>query len=96
MPTTTEILRSHPFLAIQPAEIRESLKASAKESMMLRASLLYRENSRPDGVYLIANGVVKVSEMRYILFTFVSVAPKFHMQHLKVMLLYFLLPLPVE
>ena len=61
MPTTTEILRSQPFLASQPAEVRESLKASAKESMRLRDSLLYRENSRADGVYLIANGVVKVS-----------------------------------
>lgn len=59
MPSNTETLRSQPFLGAQPAEIQEALKVSAKESMKLRDSFLYREESRADGIYLVANGVVK-------------------------------------
>ena len=32
----------------------------AKEHMQLRGSVMYKEDMKPDGIWLIANGVVKV------------------------------------
>ncbi|MCO5555569.1 hypothetical protein L7F22_009114 [Adiantum nelumboides] len=59
MLSTVEILRSHPFIASQPAEIQEALINSAKEGMKLRNSSLYTEDNRAEGIWLVANGVVQ-------------------------------------
>ncbi|KAI5075495.1 hypothetical protein GOP47_0009571 [Adiantum capillus-veneris] len=59
MPSTVEILRGHPFIGSQPAEIQEALINSAKEGIKLRNSLLYREDDRAEGIWLVANGVVQ-------------------------------------
>eukprot|EP01018_Ginkgo_biloba_P028675 Gb_12290 [translate_table: standard] len=59
MPSVGEILSSQPLLGALPSIIRDPLGNSAKEMMKMRGSLLYKEGSKPDGIWLIANGVVK-------------------------------------
>jgi hypothetical protein len=61
MPTAEETLMRQPFIGAQPASIRENLATAAKEFMKLRDSILYKEDAKPDGIWLIANGVVKWS-----------------------------------
>eukprot|EP00249_Psilotum_nudum_P020794 c27850_g1_i1 orf=499-4035(-) len=61
MPTADETLNNQPFLGALPDEIHKPLANGAKEFMKLRESLLYKDNSKPDGIWLIANGVVKWS-----------------------------------
>lgn len=59
MPSITEILSSHPFLGALPSNIRQSLGNSVEETMIKRRVPLYTEGSKPDGIWLIANGVVQ-------------------------------------
>ncbi|GLJ39011.1 hypothetical protein SUGI_0795200 [Cryptomeria japonica] len=59
MPSVREILSSHPFLGALPSFISEPLGNAAKEFMKLRGNILYEEGSKPDGIWLIANGVVR-------------------------------------
>lgn len=66
MPLAADILSSQPFLGALPDDIQGPLKIAAKESIKLRDSVLYREDTKADGVFLVANGVVK---WRNIIFT---------------------------
>lgn len=59
MPSITEILSSHPFLGALPSNIRQALGNTVEETMIKRRVSLYREGSKPDGIWLIANGVVQ-------------------------------------
>ncbi|KAF3793806.1 Sodium/hydrogen exchanger 7 [Nymphaea thermarum] len=61
MPKLGDILSMQPLLGALPTIIREPIEGSAKEMMKLRGVYLYREGSKPNGVWLISNGVVKVS-----------------------------------
>eukprot|EP01018_Ginkgo_biloba_P018454 Gb_13802 [translate_table: standard] len=65
MPTVSEILDSHPLLRALPSTVRETLGNSAKMMMKLRGNVLYKEGSKPDGIWLIANGVVKCSSKHF-------------------------------
>ncbi|GAB2226023.1 hypothetical protein Droror1_Dr00021806 [Drosera rotundifolia] len=49
----------HPFLGALPTRTQELLAGSSKEIMKLRGVALYREGSRPNGIWLISSGVVK-------------------------------------
>jgi hypothetical protein len=60
MPKLSELLRSHPLLGALPAENRLPLENSTKETMKLRGVTLYKEGSKPSGIWLISVGVVKV------------------------------------
>lgn len=58
MPSVSEILSSHPFLGALPSNIRQPLGNTVEKTMIKRKVLLYTEGSKPDGIWLIANGVV--------------------------------------
>ncbi|THU69843.1 hypothetical protein C4D60_Mb08t18680 [Musa balbisiana] len=59
MPKISELLSSHPLLGALPSAIREPLGSSTKETMTLHGVNLYREGSKPTGIWLISVGVVK-------------------------------------
>ncbi|KAH9309628.1 hypothetical protein KI387_037539, partial [Taxus chinensis] len=59
MPEVNDILVSQPFLKHLPSTIGETLGSSAEVVMKPRGSVLYNQNSEPNGLWLIANGVVK-------------------------------------
>ncbi|WOL01002.1 sodium/hydrogen exchanger 8 [Canna indica] len=59
MPKIGELLSSHPLLGALPPEIREPLGSSTKETIKLHGVKLYKEGSKPNGVWLISTGVVK-------------------------------------
>lgn len=60
MPTVEETLRNQPFFGALPVPVQGLLLDVAKENMQLRSNVLYKEDMKPDGIWLIANGVVKV------------------------------------
>ncbi|KAJ3672840.1 hypothetical protein LUZ60_006214 [Juncus effusus] len=59
MPKIRELLRAHPLLGALPQDLREPLESSTKETMKLRGVSLYKEDSRPNGIWLISVGAVK-------------------------------------
>lgn len=59
MPSSAETLSNQPFLGALPAEVRELMENSAKEFVKLRDNILYEEESKVDGIFLVANGVMK-------------------------------------
>ncbi|XP_078171756.1 sodium proton exchanger, putative (NHX7) (SOS1) [Carex rostrata] len=59
MPKIGELLRAHPLLGALPAQTRLPLESSTKENMKLRGVTLYKEGSKPNGIWLISVGVVK-------------------------------------
>lgn len=59
------LISAHPFLGALPPLVREPLEVSTKEVMKLRGVTLYKEGSKPSGVWLISNGVVKVRPFLY-------------------------------
>jgi hypothetical protein len=60
MPTVGETLRNQPFSGALPVPVQGLLLDVAKEHMQLRSNVIYKEDMKPDGIWLIANGVVKV------------------------------------
>ena len=60
VPEAEETLKNQPLIGALPDAVQRSLLESAKEFMKLRDSALYKEEVRPDGIWIIANGVVKV------------------------------------
>jgi len=61
MPSAEETLQKQPFIGAMPEPVQEILLNVANEHMRLQSSIIYREDTRPDGIWLIANGVVKVN-----------------------------------
>ncbi|XP_068662664.1 sodium/hydrogen exchanger 8 isoform X2 [Aristolochia californica] len=61
MPKIRDMLSVHPLLGALPPEFREPLEGSTKETMKLRGVTLFREGSKPTGIWLISNGVVRWS-----------------------------------
>ncbi|OMO72604.1 hypothetical protein COLO4_27555 [Corchorus olitorius] len=55
----TDMVSAHPLLGALPSTAREALKGSTKEVMKTRGVTLYKEGSKPNGIWLISNGVVK-------------------------------------
>ncbi|GKU97567.1 hypothetical protein SLEP1_g10703 [Rubroshorea leprosula] len=49
----------HPFLGALPPALCEQLEGSQKEITKTRGVTLYKEDSNPNGIWLIANGIVK-------------------------------------
>ncbi|KAK2635611.1 hypothetical protein Ddye_030403 [Dipteronia dyeriana] len=58
-PKISDLISVHPLLGAFPSTVRELLESSTKEIIKLRGVTLYREGSRPNGIWLISNGVVK-------------------------------------
>ncbi|BBN12428.1 Na+:H+ antiporter [Marchantia polymorpha subsp. ruderalis] len=59
MQSAHEVLINQPFFGALPGHVQQVLLNAAKECMMFRESLLFREDSKADGVWLVANGSVK-------------------------------------
>ncbi|XP_024527441.1 sodium/hydrogen exchanger 8 [Selaginella moellendorffii] len=59
MPKGADLLRTQPFITSLPSQIQALIFNSSKEFLKLRGSVLYKEGSRADGLWLIANGIVK-------------------------------------
>ncbi|KAL6543894.1 Son of sevenless 1 [Orobanche gracilis] len=60
-PKVRDMISANPFLGALPSVVLETLVGSTKEMMKLSGSTLYREGSKPAGIWLISNGVVKWS-----------------------------------
>ncbi|XP_024045881.1 sodium/hydrogen exchanger 7 isoform X2 [Citrus clementina] len=58
-PKISDLICAHPLLRELPPSVREPLELSTKEIMKLSGMTLYREGSKPSGIWLISNGVVK-------------------------------------
>ncbi|XP_050231835.1 sodium/hydrogen exchanger 8-like [Mercurialis annua] len=59
IPNLTDLINMHPLLGALPSTVREPLEGSSKRTMKSRGVPLYKEGSKPNGVWLISNGVVK-------------------------------------
>ena len=60
IPKITDLISVHPLLGALPSTVCEPLKGSTREIMKARGMTLYKEGSKPNGIWLISNGVVKV------------------------------------
>lgn len=60
VPKVSDLIRGNPLLGALPAAVRDKLAGSTKETVKLHDSTLYKEGQKPNGVWLISNGVVKV------------------------------------
>lgn len=65
IPKITDLVTVHPLLGALPSAVREPLEGSTKEIMKPRGVPLYKEGSKPNGVWLISNGIVKVNTNLY-------------------------------
>ncbi|KAL0693211.1 hypothetical protein Bca4012_060391 [Brassica carinata] len=63
LPKLSDLISSHPLSGALPAALCEPLKHSKKETMKLRGVTLYKEGSKPTGVWLICDGIVKESAL---------------------------------
>jgi uncharacterized protein YbgA (DUF1722 family) len=59
LPKLSDMITSHPLSVALPPAFCEPLKHSKKEPMKLRGVTLYKEGSKPTGVWLIFDGIVK-------------------------------------
>lgn len=59
IPKLNDGISLHPLMGALPSSVREPLEGS-KETMKLRGMTLYREGSKPTGIWLLSTGVVKV------------------------------------
>ncbi|WCJ33702.1 Sodium/hydrogen exchanger 7 [Euphorbia peplus] len=59
IPKINDLISIHPLLGALPSTIREHLEGSNKGTMKSRGMPIYKEGSRPNGIWLISNGVVK-------------------------------------
>nr|ALH21662.1 putative plasma membrane Na(+) /H(+) antiporter [Artemisia japonica] len=59
IPKPHDLISANPLLGALPSAVREQIVGSTKETMKQRGVALYREGSKPNGIWLISNGVVK-------------------------------------
>lgn len=59
IPKVGDLITTHPFLGALPSNLRDLLVGSTKEEVKVRGMALYKEGGKPNGIWLIANGVVK-------------------------------------
>ncbi|KAB2604592.1 sodium/hydrogen exchanger 8 [Pyrus ussuriensis x Pyrus communis] len=59
IPKINDLISLNPLMGALPPSVRESLEGSTKETMKLRGVTLYREGSKPTGIWLLSTGVVK-------------------------------------
>ncbi|KAL5563933.1 hypothetical protein UlMin_033680 [Ulmus minor] len=63
IPKIKDIIIVHPLMRALPSSVREPLEGSTKELMKLRGLTLYKEGSKPNGIWLISDGVLKQTSM---------------------------------
>ncbi|XP_026389894.1 sodium/hydrogen exchanger 8-like isoform X2 [Papaver somniferum] len=59
MPKISDMLRVHPLLRALPSIARVHIEESTKEVTKLRGVTLCKEGTKPNGIWLISNGIVK-------------------------------------
>ncbi|XP_021909771.1 sodium/hydrogen exchanger 7 [Carica papaya] len=59
IPRITDMIRLHPLMGALPPSVSGPLEGSTKEMMKSCGVTLYREGCKPNGIWLISNGVVK-------------------------------------
>ncbi|RZC47698.1 hypothetical protein C5167_040630 [Papaver somniferum] len=59
MPKISDMLRVHPLLTALPSIARAHIEDSTKEVTKLRGVTLCKEGNKPNGIWLVANGIVK-------------------------------------
>jgi hypothetical protein len=64
MPRVSDLLNTHPLVGALPAAARDPLLSNTKETVRGHGTILYREGSRPTGIWLISIGVVKWTSQR--------------------------------
>ncbi|XP_024361415.1 sodium/hydrogen exchanger 8 isoform X2 [Physcomitrium patens] len=62
MPSAEQTLQNQPFIGAMPTSVQKPLLDVSKEYMKLQGSVIYREDMKSDGIWLITNGVVKWSK----------------------------------
>nr|GEZ54755.1 putative plasma membrane Na(+) /H(+) antiporter [Tanacetum cinerariifolium] len=62
IPKPHDLISINPLLGALPSAAREQIMGSTTETMKQCGVAIYREGSKPTGVWLISNGVVKVAE----------------------------------
>ncbi|XP_075518645.1 sodium/hydrogen exchanger 7 isoform X4 [Primulina tabacum] len=61
IPKLCDLITANPLLGALPSAVCETLVASTKEIIKLSGSTLYKEGSKPAGIWVISSGVVKWS-----------------------------------
>ncbi|XP_073024489.1 sodium/hydrogen exchanger 8-like isoform X4 [Primulina eburnea] len=61
IPKLCDLITANPLLGALPSSVCETLVASTKEIIKLSGSTLYKEGSKPAGIWVISSGVVKWS-----------------------------------
>ncbi|KAK3137158.1 hypothetical protein QOZ80_5BG0448600 [Eleusine coracana subsp. coracana] len=64
MPRVGDLLNTHPLVGALPAATRDPLLSNTKETVRGHGIVLYKEGSRPTGVWLVSIGVVKWTSRR--------------------------------
>ncbi|ONM02454.1 Sodium/hydrogen exchanger 7 [Zea mays] len=64
MPRVSDLLNTHPLVGALPAAVRDTLLSNTKETLRGQGTTLYREGSRPTGIWLVSIGVVKWTSQR--------------------------------
>ncbi|KAL6623724.1 hypothetical protein ACP70R_033603 [Stipagrostis hirtigluma subsp. patula] len=64
MPRVSDLLNTHPLVGALPADARDPLLSNTKETVRGHGTVLYREGSRPTGIWLVSIGVVKWTSQR--------------------------------
>jgi CRP-like cAMP-binding protein len=60
MPRFSELLNNHPLVGALPENVCDPLLSNIKETVRMHGTILYKEGSRPTGIWLVSVGVVKV------------------------------------
>lgn len=55
-----DLISANPLLGALPSAVCEQIVSCTKEAMKLQGVTLYREGSKPNGIWLISKGIVKV------------------------------------
>jgi NhaP-type Na+/H+ or K+/H+ antiporter len=58
-PNVNDLISANPLLGALPTSVRNQLVGSTKETMKLSGTTLFKAGSKPNGIWLISNGVVK-------------------------------------
>jgi hypothetical protein len=61
LPKARDLISRHPVFATVLSSVFAPHESSTKETMKLHGVTLYKEGSKPNGIWLISSGVVKVS-----------------------------------
>nr|GEU64440.1 sodium/hydrogen exchanger 8 isoform X2 [Tanacetum cinerariifolium] len=59
IPKLHNLVSANPFLGALPSAVHEQIVGSTRETMKQRGMALYKEGSKPNGIWVISNGVVK-------------------------------------